>query len=71
MVEKDIKGVIYHAIHQYVKTNNHYMKEYDKDEESFYLKYRDENKLYGWEISLVTPIYMNELKIHLFVATIL
>ena len=51
MVEKDIKGVIYHAIHQYMKTNNHYMKEYDKDEESLYLKYGDENKLYGWDIS--------------------
>ena len=39
MVEKGIGGGIRHAIHQYAKVNNEYMKEYDKDKESSYLKY--------------------------------
>ena len=33
MVEKDIREGIYHAIHQYLKTNNKYMKDYDKNRE--------------------------------------
>ena len=39
MVEKEIRGIICHAIHQYVKTNNRYMKDYYKNKESSYLKY--------------------------------
>ena len=31
MVEKDIGGGIYHAIHQYTKANNKYIKDYDKN----------------------------------------
>ena len=34
MVEKDIRGGICHAIHQYSNTNNKYMKDYDKNNES-------------------------------------
>ena len=41
MVEKGITGGICHAIHRYVKANNKYMKNYDKDEESSYLMYLD------------------------------
>ena len=33
MIEKDIREGIYHAIHQYLKTNNKYMKDYDKNKE--------------------------------------
>ena len=50
MVEKLIRGGIYHAIHQYAKDNNKYMKDYDK-KESLYLKYWDVNNSYGWAIS--------------------
>ena len=31
MVEKEIRGGISHAIHQYAKVNNKYVKDYDKN----------------------------------------
>ena len=37
MIEKGIKGEICHSIYQYVKANNKYMKDYDKNKESPYL----------------------------------
>ena len=40
MVEKGIRGGIYHAIHWYVKANSKYMKDYDKNKESLYLNYQ-------------------------------
>ena len=39
MVEKEIRGIICDAIHQYAKTNNRYMKDYYRNKESSYLKY--------------------------------
>ena len=47
IVEKGIRGWICHAIHQDTKVNNKYMKEYDENKESSYLKYWDVNNLYG------------------------
>ena len=47
MVDKCIIGGICHAIHRYVKPNNKYMKNYDKNKESPYLKFWDVNNLYG------------------------
>ena len=41
MVEKGIRERICNAIHQYAKANNKYMKDYDKNKESSYLKYWD------------------------------
>ena len=38
MVEKGIKGGICHTIHRYAKANKKYMKDYDKNEKSSYLK---------------------------------
>ena len=49
--EKGIRGGICHAIHWYVKANNICTKNYDKDEESSYLKYWDVNNLYRWSRS--------------------
>ena len=51
MVEKSIRGEICHTTYQYAKTNNKYMKDYDKNKESSYLKYSDVKNLYGWEMS--------------------
>ena len=48
MVEKCIRGGICHAIHRHAKSNSKYMKDYDKNKESSYLKYWDVNNLYGW-----------------------
>ena len=45
MVEKGIKGGVFHAI-QYAKANNKYMKDYNKDEEESFLQYQDANNLY-------------------------
>ena len=56
MVEKEIRGGICHAIHRYAKANNKYMKDYDKNKESSYLKYWDVNNLYGWTMSQMFPV---------------
>ena len=45
MVEERTKGGSFQAILRYV--NNKYMKNYDKDIESFYLAFLDANNLYG------------------------
>ena len=41
MVAKGIRAGIRHAIYRYAKANNKYMKDYDKNKESSYLKYWD------------------------------
>ena len=46
MVEKGIRGGICHAIHKYAKANNKYVKKSDKNIESSYLMYLDDNTLY-------------------------
>ena len=56
MVEKGIWEWIYHAIHRYAKANNKYMKGYDKNKESPYLKYWDVNNLYGWTMLQKLPV---------------
>ena len=56
IVEKEIRGGIYHLIHKYAKGNNKYMKNYVKDKESPYLKYLDANNLCGWAMSQKLPV---------------
>ena len=48
MVEKGIRGRTCHAIHQYEKPKNKYMKDYDKNKEPSYPEYCNVNNLYRW-----------------------
>ena len=52
MVEKGIKSAIYHTVYRYVKAINKYMKNYDKNKNSSYLKYLNINNSYRLAISL-------------------
>ena len=51
-VEKGIRGGICHSIYEYAKTNNKYMKDYDKNKWSSYIQYYDANNLCGWTMLL-------------------
>ena len=46
MVKNGIRGGICHAFYWYAKANNKFMKNYDKNKESQYLKDWDVNNLY-------------------------
>ena len=56
MVQKGIRGRICHAIHRHAKSNNKYIKSYDKNKESSYIQYLDANNLYGWAMSQKLPV---------------
>ena len=48
MIEKDIRGGMCRAIRRYVEANNKYMKDYDTNKKSSYLKY--------WAMSPQLPV---------------
>ena len=56
MVQEGIRGGICHSIHRYAKANNKYMKNYNNNEESSYIRYLDANNLYGWATSKKLPV---------------
>ena len=62
MVEEGIRGGIYHTIRRYVKTNNKYKKDYNKDEEESFLQCDNANNLYGWAMSQKLPVGGFELE---------
>ena len=47
MVEICFRQRICHAIHLYAKINNKYVKDFDKNKESPYLKHWHVNNMYG------------------------
>ena len=51
-----------------MKANNKYMKDYDKNKESLYLKYWQFNNLYGWEPYKPLPKVKNKKVIRLMKA---
>ena len=51
MIETEIRGRTCQAMHTYVKSNNKFMKNCDKNNGSSYLMYLDANNLYDWEMS--------------------
>ena len=49
MIERGIRKVMCHTIHQYKKASNKYIeKDYNQDKESSYLMYWDVNNLHRW-----------------------
>ena len=47
MIEKGLKSRICHRIHPYVKGNNKYLQDYEKNKKSLYLSYWYVNNLDG------------------------
>ena len=56
MIEKKIGVGICQAAYRYVKTNNKYMKNYSKNNESSHIEYLDTNNFYGWAMSQKLPV---------------
>ena len=56
MVERGIRGGIYHATHTHVKGNNKYITNYDKSKESPYIQYLHANNFYGWAMTQKLPV---------------
>lgn len=56
-IEKGMRGVIStFGEKRYAKANNPYMKDYDPEEETSYIMYKDENNEYGWAMCQPLPI---------------
>ena len=51
MFEEEIGRGMCQAIYRYAKSNNKYIKNYDKNIKSLYLNHLDANNLYGWAMS--------------------
>ena len=56
VVAKGIRGRICHTLHRYAKAINKYMKHYDKNKKSPYLRYWDVNNFYGWAVLQKLPV---------------
>ena len=56
MVKKGIRAGICQTVHQYVKPNNKYIKNYDEKKESSYLKNWDVNNLHEQAMSQELPV---------------
>ena len=56
MVEEGIRGGMCQAVYRFAKTNNKFMKNYDKSIKSLYIEYLDANNWYGWAVSQKLPV---------------
>ena len=56
IIKKGIRRGLCHSIYWYSKADNKYMKNYNKNKESWYLQYWDLNNLYGWTMSRKFPV---------------
>ena len=61
MTENGIRGGMC-GIHRYAKSNNKYIKNYNKNKDSSYLMYLDANNLYGQEMSQNLLVFLNGKK---------
>ena len=55
MVEKSLRGDVSYIANRYLKPNNEYLGDYNKNKESYYLIYLEANNLYGWAMSQPLP----------------
>ena len=56
IIEKGIRGGMYHSIYRYVNLNIKYMKDYDKNKESSYVQYWHVYNVYWWVMSQKLPV---------------
>ena len=56
MIEKGRRAGICYSVCIHAKTNNKYMKSYDKNNESSYIIYMDASNLYGYTMSKKSPV---------------
>ena len=56
MFEEGTRGGMCQATYRYAKANNKYMKNYDKNKESLFLKYLDANNLYRFPMCKKLPV---------------
>jgi len=56
MIEKGIRGGVSMIPKRYAKANNRYMKVFNLEEESKFIRYLDANNLYGWVMLQPLPV---------------
>ena len=61
MLEKGIRGGIFHPIYRYAEANKKYTIDYDENKDSSYLQYWDVNNFYGWAMLQKLPVNNLEL----------
>ena len=55
IVEKGLRGGVSYIAYRYSKPNNKYLSDYDKNKDSSYLMYLNENALCSWGMSQPLP----------------